>query len=325
MKKIVFLIWLIVSPLVLIAAVPRQEYGVNLNDIIARRRLVIHESSAQDLQFTYTNNGAALDLSGVNSVTFEYAPINGGWTQVVTGRVDNATNGVITIPLRSNHTATNGIFNWVISVSSGTVDIVKDPWGDLQLIDRPGGGSTNGFPTTTNVVDLAGYTFFNFPWVGAGIAGAAGDLTYYTGSLWTNLAAGTNGQFLGVSAGGVPTWSVPDWANITNVVEYFDFTIFVTNGTYDTQWIGPRQETYTLDYMWLQTIDSGTCTVALVQSASNAVLRIHTTNMVPVTGTTNEQYFSTWADSTWEAGTKLGYRVTGGSAAQCSGTIRAYR
>lgn len=54
---------------------------------------------------------------------------------------------------------------------------------------------------------------------------AAGDLIYHNGSIWTRLAAGSNGQFLSLSAG-VPSWaSVGDWTSYTAVTP--------TTGTFD--------------------------------------------------------------------------------------------
>lgn len=66
---------------------------------------------------------------------------------------------------------------------------------------------------------------------------ATGDIVYYTGSEWVNLAIGTTNQFLRVSGGGIPAWlddttpqGVPAGGTANQYIEKIDGT------DYNTQW-----------------------------------------------------------------------------------------
>lgn len=146
---------------------PVQERSTELTDVLRKQALALHERSSSDLRWTFTQTNAPFDLTGVDQVIFNYAPRTGGFTQVITGSVLNATAGIILIPFTPANTSTNGTFEWNIEVSQAGNPILKSPFGDLNLIRRPGGGSTNVFPTTGTPIDLAGIDFLNFPWIEA--------------------------------------------------------------------------------------------------------------------------------------------------------------
>jgi hypothetical protein len=203
--------------LLVIAFVPFLAYGLarqirestDLREDIQRTPLIVHELASYDIYWTYTNiDGSPKDLSGVSEVTFTYAYATGVWREVVTGEVVSATNGQIRVPLRPANLGTNGTFEWLISLSSNGVDFLKEPYGDLWVIPRPGGGSTNPFPTSTQVVDLAGVTFINYPWLLPPAAPTLGTIIYYDGTNWVGLAGGTSGYVLttrGSTSG--PVWT----------------------------------------------------------------------------------------------------------------------
>jgi hypothetical protein len=147
---------------------PRLDGLTDTATPIRPGRITLHEDSSVDLYWTFINanrTSGTNDLTGANRVYFNYSPAAGGWTQVVTGSVDSAANGRVLLQFTPFNTATNGVFEWNIEVSSNGVDIVKHPYGSLNLRRKPGGGSTNVFPSTSNVTDLAGITFLNYPWL----------------------------------------------------------------------------------------------------------------------------------------------------------------
>jgi len=149
-------------------AVTRELHqSVDERDRPKRLRIDHAEDAALDYFLTVTNHaGNAVNWSGMQNPVLRYYGTNsaGTWTEYVTGTIHSATSGVLKIPFRPLTTATNGSFPFEISVPSNSVDVWKYPYGQLYLRAIPGGGSTNVIPSTTNVTDLAGTTFINYPW-----------------------------------------------------------------------------------------------------------------------------------------------------------------
>lgn len=146
--------------------VPSQSRIVELSKAPRRQGITIHERSSFDLIYQFQQNGTNVDLSLANQIHLTYTPHGiTGVTQTVTGLLVNPSQGVIKIPFKPFNTATNGTFDWVISVASNGVDILKHPFGELTLIKRQGTGPTNSLLT---VEDLSGIIFINFPWATPG-------------------------------------------------------------------------------------------------------------------------------------------------------------
>ncbi|MBM3892179.1 MAG: hypothetical protein FJ388_23945, partial [Verrucomicrobia bacterium] len=125
-----------------------------------------------DWRFT-TGTATPRNLTNATSVTFYY---DAGVT--ATGSVTTATNGQVSVTLTPAQTATNGTFNWVLSVvgdttlatAYGTINLAPNPlaspqvalltgtninWGVVAAYQNSGSGPTIGDGTTISQVTNA--------------------------------------------------------------------------------------------------------------------------------------------------------------------------
>lgn len=217
MKKLITLFCLMTATSVL-ALTPSLYMNSKVEDQLKKKSITMVQESSLDLYWTFTNNAAPLNLTGATAVQFVFAPSSGEWTQIITGSIVSAANGQVKIPFTPTVTATNGFFEFDLIVSSNSTVLVKEAKGNLNLLSKAG-GSTNTFPTTTNIVDLTGYTFLNYPWIVNPSGNVRGDIMYFNGTVWSRLAAGTSGYYLQSQGGGSdPIWDLPSGAGtITNI------------------------------------------------------------------------------------------------------------
>jgi hypothetical protein len=107
---------------------------------------------------------------------------------------------------------TNGLIT-VGDIEHGDLDgLTDDDHVDYHTDGRAliwlGTRSTTDLPEGTNLyyTDARWQTAWDLKTLVDLVSGTEGDILYYTGSGWANLAAGTNGYVLTL-AGGVPTWA----------------------------------------------------------------------------------------------------------------------
>jgi len=123
------------------------------------------ERSSKNFYISYTESQRPLKLNTNDIVTWTMYPTNDAWSQVVTGTVHNADRGTIRVPLTPSDTATNGTYTYdIIVTGTGGVPIMAEMTGDITLL--PVSGTSTAFPTNGTVVNLAGFTFVNYPWDG---------------------------------------------------------------------------------------------------------------------------------------------------------------
>jgi hypothetical protein len=114
-----------------------------------------------------------------------------------------------------NNTYYSEIFVWQGTTTNLSRTIAQ---GKIQVIDSIYADDDSSFPWihTTNLTQYLLIADAARIYVQTNILTTRGDVPYYNGTNWTRLAVGTNGQQLKVS-GGIPAWSTPGQAGLTNV------------------------------------------------------------------------------------------------------------
>jgi len=96
--------WLLAFPAITLALIPNYSITEDTSEQIGEQSLIFNQASSQKFSVRYTTNGVlALNLGAANSVIFEYIPTNGAYTQSVTGSVDLATNGQVSVTFTPAH------------------------------------------------------------------------------------------------------------------------------------------------------------------------------------------------------------------------------
>lgn len=129
-----------------------------LADRLAKQDLAIRRGETVNLQPTYINNGAPMDLSAAHLVTLRYRPTlstNTGWYYAVTGEVANATGGVVNIRWTSAQAASNNSYLYEIAVQSTDAMLVRS-YGNILLQNSVADtGATSAVPAAVRSIDWA--------------------------------------------------------------------------------------------------------------------------------------------------------------------------
>jgi len=316
---------LTLSALALLIALPcfafmkEKHFSVNLNADIQKQQIREHQFTSFKYFWHISNNNAVATMSGSEVVTFLYSQRLGTnatspWIEVVTGEVFSATGGIVAVQFNPANVNTNGSFTWKLSVSSNGVDIMENPWGDMWLIPKVGGGGTNGFPTSTSVVNLAGQTFLNDPWVES-----TGDFTQLTG------LGGTTGQVFESNGDGTGAWRTPAGSGDMLASVYDPIIAVISNRADGAETTNAAQQT-TINTLTSQvagaeitnaaqavTIVALTATNAAQQTTIDALSTTQATQQTEIdanqlTNTTQQATLNTWT-----ASSNLFLKLSGGT------------
>jgi len=194
MKKLIFALLFIAG--FSFADLPvRRDYTNDVSERIEKRPLDLMQEGSFDLYWTFNQGTTPKDLSAATSVIWQYAPPDRSWTVSVTGSVDDATNGIVKVPITPAQLATNSvedIYSWSLNVSGGG-ETLAYAYGDLDIAENL---LAQGLTLLTNaVIDWSIVDSY----LNGGSGPAIGDGSTVT---WTTNA---NGQLVFSAAGGSST------------------------------------------------------------------------------------------------------------------------
>ena len=198
---------------------PRSDYESDTTTQPRAQGLQMKERSSWLLGWRFLEGTTAKDLTGGNQVLFDYAPYDNSWSHVVTGALELATNGQVLVTFSPDDLNTNsadvGVFEWDLTISDGT-DTLCFAYGDLDIIPRAGGSTTNTFPDDGSPIDWLNYSNYlntasHGPYrigsnvtfeanadgsqkIHASVTGGAGDITSITNAGGTTIHGGGSGD-----------------------------------------------------------------------------------------------------------------------------------
>jgi len=126
--------------------VPRIDRETEVSSVtVAEEKLEMVQFTSLNLYWTYKDSFRPLILNTNDVPAFEYAPTNNAWHVIVTGVVDNATQGRVKFSINPSEVNTNGTFNFNVYVtSSDGLSVLSRTRGSFVLWAKAGQGSTNG-------------------------------------------------------------------------------------------------------------------------------------------------------------------------------------
>ena len=121
-RSIITVLCIVAVPIMIIAAgrqyVPDKKYVTEVSIEIADQHLDFKQAADIDVFWKFTQNGRPFILppASTSLVHFSWAPTNGAWTAVITGEVNNASQGEVYIPILASEISTNGLFDYDLTV-----------------------------------------------------------------------------------------------------------------------------------------------------------------------------------------------------------------
>lgn len=268
--------------------VPSLKGTTEVTDPLPRPEIRVIQSSSFYVYWSFTQNSAPFKLNTNDQVTLVYGPTNRAWTQSITGSVYGANQGLVKIPVSPLEVNTNGNFQFDILVANGdgagTTNVLARTQGDLVLLARTGGGTTNTFPTIGTPVDLSGYTFINYPW---STGGSGSTNTNAVTTAFFNDGTG----FTATVVGDVLTMTHP--TNISYFTDDMNFG-YVTNILYvssPTSYISIADGVATIGY----STNAGVATVSWTNWVDQSLLNLQSWTNTTVPAITNLQSWTNTA------------------------------
>jgi len=138
---------------VLAQDISTHQYRSTETTNTARRvGLTFIQASDHTLHWRFTRGGVGMTLTG-GTPKFYYSDSARSWQVVVTGSLENATNGMVQIPFTPTQLNTNSndeVFDYVLLVSSSSQDLAR-AYGNLTILENIAITGAGTLPIQTNL------------------------------------------------------------------------------------------------------------------------------------------------------------------------------